>query len=317
MRRLVLIALCMCTVGHSAFAADARCADAERNTQYWIFGDNTVYASWRRLCREGNSAVDALLGALNGNPGAQAMIRACISEETAALSARNLDLVCEQIATGRPAVRAARAAPAAAPAQPAMTTPAAAAPAPVAAAAPVAPTTPAAPAVVEPPRRPARVAAVAPAPAPVPAAPPAAEAPPPRTPTRVAAPAAAVPPPPAPAPAPAPAAPPVAAAPPPPPPPAPPARPVAPKADLLATLQGTWCWKNSSGAQGQNTFSGSAVSVTEVGNLGLADSTLGKLSIVSDRQFRLEVSGGVQKLELIDHDTIKWQDGTIGRRCTG
>jgi hypothetical protein len=302
--RLVLFALCLCTAGHSAFAADARCADAERNTQYWIFGDNTVYASWRRLCREGNSAVDALLGALNGNPGAQATIRACISEETAALSARNLDLVCEQIATGRPAVRASRsasAAPSAPATVPAPAVPAASAAPAVIVAARVAPTGPAAAVVVAAPATAtAPVVVVAPA-APTPAVPAPAESP--KRPARVA------------AVAPASAASPAAASAPPSPTPA--AKPEAPKADLLATLQGTWCWKNSSGAQGQNTFSGNAVSVTEIGNLGLADSTLGKLNILSNRQFQLEVSGGVQKLELIDHDTIKWQDGTVGRRCNG
>ncbi len=156
------------------------------------------------------------------------------------------------------------------------------------------------------------VAPPAPAPAPAPSArvarvAPAAEAPSPAPAAPVVAPAAPVV-----APAPAPVA--VAA---PKAPEAPPAKPAPPKPDLLATLQGTWCWKNSSGAQGQNTFSGNAVSVTEIGNLGLADSTLGKLTVVNERQFRLDVSGGVQRLELLDHDTIKWQDGTLGRRCAG
>ena len=94
------------------------------------------------------------------------------------------------------------------------------------------------------------------------------------------------------------------------------ANPASSKEDLLATLQGTWCWTNA-GAQGQNTFSGNTVFVETAGSTGFGGSNHGTVTVLNVRQFRLDVSGEVQNLELVDRDTIKWGTGAIGRRCTG
>ncbi len=95
-----------------------------------------------------------------------------------------------------------------------------------------------------------------------------------------------------------------------------------PQGDLLATLQGTWCW-STNGVNGQNIFAGTSVTSRGTGFMGAGFSSQGSLQVLDQRSFRITMSTGfggtnAQDVELVDNDSIRWkQGGAVAKRCTG
>lgn len=205
MARILLLVLGLAAL--PATAADGPCAAAERDFNYWVFGSNAAFATFRQQCAAGRSAPEALIASQRGNPAALAQMRDCGAEMVQLLMDRKMDQMCEQFT--KPGTLAA--------------------PAPASQAAP------------------------------------------------------------------------------------------APGTDLVATLQGTWCW-NSSGVNGQNIFAGTSVTSRATGFMGMGGSSQGSLQVLDERTFRITMSTGfgtnVSDVELLDRDNIRWkQGGVVAKRC--
>ena len=79
-------------------AADGACAAAERDFNYWLFGSNAAFNTFRAQCAAGKSAPEALIASQRGNPAALAQMRECGAEMAMLMVERKLDTMCEQLA---------------------------------------------------------------------------------------------------------------------------------------------------------------------------------------------------------------------------
>ena len=78
--------------------AEDYCAQVGRSTTYWVFGDGVTFNSWLKLCAEGKTAVEALIGAQARDVNVQAAIRKCNSEQARLMASQKLDVACQTIA---------------------------------------------------------------------------------------------------------------------------------------------------------------------------------------------------------------------------